>query len=130
MAKKEKDNNEPFYELGDIIGVIKESETNDWAKIIAYFNWLSEKKKGDKTTIDIRNYNFGKKQIGKGISLTSEEADRLTNILLENDFGTLEELEKAVQRKRNFFTVTDEIDSKLLDEVDENGMYNIIINAR
>ena len=130
MAKKDKDDNQPFYEIGDVIGIIKESGTNDWAKIVAYFNWLSKKKKGDKTTIDIRNYNFGSKQIGKGISLTSEEADRLTNILLENDFGSLEDLEKAVQRKRNFFTVTDEIDSKLLDEIDENGMYNIIINAR
>ena len=63
---------------------------------------MSDKKRGDKTTLDIRNYNFGTKQIGKGISLSSEEADRLTNILLENDFGSLDELEKAVKRKKNF----------------------------
>lgn len=124
MAKKEKDSNEPFYEIGDILGVVKESSTTDWSKVVAYFNWLSEKKKGDKQTLDIRNYNFGSKQIGKGISLSSEEADRLTNILLENDFGSLEELEKAVKRKRNFFTITNEIDDALLNE----EMYHIKIN--
>lgn len=116
MAKKDKDDNQPFYELGDILGVVKESTTTDWSKIVAYFDWLSDKKKGDKTTLDIRNYNFGTKQIGKGISLSNEEADRLTQILLENDFGKLEDLEAAVKRKRNFFTITDEIDKELLDE--------------
>ena len=132
MAKKDQyeSNNEPFYEMGDILGIIKESDTTDWSKVVAYFTWLSKKKKGDKTTLDIRNYNFGTKQIGKGISLSSEEADRLTNILLENDFGSLEDLENAVKRKRNFFTVTDEIDSNMLDEIDDNGYYNIIINTR
>ena len=129
MGKKDKDENQPFYEIGDILGVVKESETTDWGKVVAYFNWLSEKKKGDKTTLDIRNYNFGTKQIGKGISLSSEEADRLTNILLENDFGSLEELEKAVKRKRDFFTITDEIDTALLDEIDNNGMYRIEIKV-
>ena len=83
MAKKDNSNNEPFYEIGDILGIVKESGTTDWSKVVAYFNWLSEKKKGDKTTLDIRNYNFSSKQIGKGVSLSHEEADRLTSILLE-----------------------------------------------
>ena len=125
MVKKDKDFNEPFYEIGDILGVVKESSTTDWSKVVAYFNWLSEKKKGDKTTLDIRNYNFGTKQIGKGISLSSEEADRLTNILLENDFGTLEELEKAIKRKKNFFTIIDDIDSVLSND----GLYHIDIKV-
>lgn len=130
MAKKEKDDNQPFYEIGDILGVVKESNTTDWSKVVAYFNWLAnDKRKESTTTLDIRNYNFGTKQIGKGISLSSEEADRLTNILLENDFGSLEELEKALKRKRNFFTITDEIDTALLDEVDNNGMYRIEIKV-
>lgn len=123
---KEKNDNQPFAEIGDILGVVKESGTTDWSKVVAYFNWLSEKKKGDKETLDIRNYNFSSKQIGKGISLSSEEADRLTNILLENDFGSLEELEKAVERKRNFFTIKDEIDNTLL--FDEDDMLRIEIN--
>ena len=125
MAKKDADNDKPFYEIGDVLGVIKESGTTDWSKVVAYFNWLSDKKRGDKTTLDIRNYNFGSKQIGKGISLSSEEADRLTNILLENDFGSLDELEKAIKRKRNYFTITDEIDNILSDD----GMYRIEINV-
>lgn len=125
MAKKDKDDNQPFYELGDILGVIKESETTDWSKVVAYFNWLSEKKRGDKTTLDIRNYNFGTKQIGKGISLSTEEAERLTNVLLENDFGSLDELEKAIKRKKNFFTITNDINNAL----DEDDMYRIEINV-
>jgi len=112
-----------FAEIGDVLGIVKESGTTDWCKVLAYFDWLSEKKKGDKTTLDVRNYNFNTKKIGKGISLSSEEADRLTNILLENDFGSLEELEKAVKRKRNFFCVKDEIDAALM----EDDMYTIEI---
>jgi len=121
-----KENGQVFAEIGDILGIVKESGTTDWSKVVAYFNWLSEKKKGDKCTLDIRNYNFGTKQIGKGISLSTEEADRLTNILLENDFGSISELEKALEKKRNFFCVKDEIDSALLDE--DDGMYHIEIN--
>ena len=114
-----------FAEIGDMLGVVKESGTTDWTKVVAYFNWLSDKKKGDKTTLDIRNYNFSTKRIGKGISLSNEETDRLVQILLENDFGTLEDLEAAVKRKRNFFTVQDEIDNKLIE--DEEDMYVIDI---
>lgn len=124
-----KDNTENYAEIGDILGVIKESGTTDWCKVLAYFNWLSEKKKGDKTTLDVRNYNFNTKKIGKGISLNTEEAERLTQILLDNDFGKIEDLEKAIKRKRNFFCIKDEIDNALLDVVDESddGMYTIEI---
>lgn len=123
MARKIKDDSEPFYELGEVLGVVKESDTTDWGKVVAYFTWLKKTKGGDKTTLDVRNYNFGTRQIGKGISLSSEEADRLTDILLEHDFGSVEELEKALRRKKDFFTISDEIDSSLSDD----GMYNIII---
>jgi len=42
------------------------------------------------------------------------------------DFGSISELEKALEKKRNFFCVKDEIDSALLDE--DDGMYHIEIN--
>lgn len=122
---KEKDSSTQYAEIGNVLGVIKESGTTDWTKVVAYFNWLSEKKKGDKETLDIRNYNFSTKKIGKGITLSNEEADVLTRILLENDFGRIEDLEAAVKRKRNFFSISNEIENKLLDEDD---MYTIEIN--
>lgn len=121
---KEKDSSTQYAEIGNVLGIIKESGTTDWTKVVAYFNWLTEKKKGDKETLDIRNYNFSTKRIGKGITLSNEEADVLTRILLENDFGTIEDLEAAIKRKRNFFCITDEIENKLLDEED---MYTIEI---
>jgi hypothetical protein len=87
-------------DIEEVIGVLKENDKNDWVKAVARISW------GDNpATLDIRNINMAKMQPMKGISLSDEEADRLTTILLENDYGDLAELEAAVKRKKSRFTV-------------------------
>lgn len=123
MKMSKKNNTTVFYEMGDLLGVIKESDTTDWSKIISYFNWISDKKKGDKETIDIRNYNFKTNQMGKGISLSVDECEKLTSILLENDFANIDDLKKALKKKMNFFASVNEIEDGLTDD----GLYHINI---
>lgn len=119
MAKK-KDNDNFTYEIEDIVGIVRENDTHDWVKAVMLVAW------GDNPiTLDIRSINLKSKRIGKGISLTNEDTDRLVNILLENDYGSLEELENAVKRRRSFFTIEEKpID---IDECDDDGYYHIEI---
>jgi hypothetical protein len=67
---------------------------------------------------------MAKQQPMKGISLSDEEADRLVDILLESDFGSLDTLTKAVDRKKSRFTVM----SSENDCFDEDAPYVIEIN--
>jgi hypothetical protein len=87
-------------EIEEFISVLKESDKHDWAKAVARISW-----NGNPTTLDIRSMNVAQNKAGKGISLSDEEADRLVDILLDNDYGSLESLTKAVDRKKSRFTV-------------------------
>jgi hypothetical protein len=82
------------FEIEEFIGTIKESDKHDWCKAVAKISWNDSP-----ATLDIRNMNMSQNRIGKGISLSDEEADKLTDIMLENDFGSLETLESALKRK-------------------------------
>lgn len=121
MGKKSKAT-EFTYEVEDIVGIIRETDRHDWIKAVLKIAWSN-----DMNTLDIRSINLKNKKLGKGISLSNEDADRLVNILLENNFGSLEDLEKAIKRKRSFFTVEEKpID---IGECDEDYMYNIDIKV-
>lgn len=109
--KKDTDKNFT-YNIEEYIGSLKESTSHDWAKAVLRISWNE-----NPSTLDIRSVNMAQKRIGKGISLSNEEVDRLVSILLEQDYGTIEDLEKALKKKRSFFTITDDID-KVLDEDD------------
>jgi hypothetical protein len=87
-------------EIEEIIGVLKENDHNDWIKAVGRVAWND-----NPATVDIRNFNMAKQQPMKGISLSDEEADRLVDILLENDYGSMEAITSAVERKKSRFTV-------------------------
>jgi len=102
-SKKRKKPNEDFkFTIEEVLGVIKESSKHDWCKAIAKITWDS-----NPTTLDVRNINMSNNRIGKGISLSDDEANSLIDILLECDYGTLEALEKAIDKKRKRFTISD-----------------------
>lgn len=88
------------YEIESYIGTIKESDKHNWTKSVIKISWND-----NPSTLDIRNLNIAQNRIGRGISLSNEEADRLVDILVENDYGTMETLEEAIKRKRRMFTV-------------------------
>lgn len=88
------------YEIEDYIGTIKESKSHDWTKSVIRISW------GDNApTLDIRNVNIKDNRIGKGISLTNEEADRLVDLLVKNDYGSVSELKSAIKRKESIYQV-------------------------
>lgn len=94
-------NNDFSYSIEEFISPIKESKSN-WTKSIARIKW------GDNpTTVDIRNMNIQDERMGKGISLSDEEANLLAELLVENDFGRIEELEKALTRRKQLYTPLD-----------------------
>lgn len=90
-------------EITEFIAPIKESESHDWVKGVARIVW------GDNPeTLDIRKLNMAQNRIGAGISLSDEEADALTNILLDNDYGDIENIKKALERKESRFKLKEE----------------------
>ena len=91
------------YNIEEFIGTIKDSPKNTaWTKAVLRIQW------GDNpTTLDIRQVKMDDDVvIGKGISMSNEEADRLIKILLDKGYGTIDDLEKALTKKKSFFTVT------------------------
>ena len=104
--KKDKDFS---YTIEQFVGSVKESDKSDWCKAVLRMKW------GDNpTSLDIRNVDMNpdNRRIGKGISLTNEEADKLVSILLDEGYGSLESLEKAIEKKKSFFTVSKEKDDE------------------
>lgn len=111
MKDKKKKIEDFSFEIKEFIGVLKESDKHDWCKAVTKISWND-----NPPTIDIRNINVSQNKIGKGISLTDEEADRLVDILLENDYGSLDILTKALERKRSRFTVLKDFDQCFTDD--------------
>lgn len=101
MAKK---NDDFTCDIIERIGYIKPptDAAKSWCKSVMRIKW------GDNpATLDIRNTveSDGDMRVGKGISLSNEEADRLVSILLDSGYGSLEDLEAAVKRRVDIFKV-------------------------
>ena len=94
--KKKFSKEELTFHIEEILGALKESDTHDWAKAALRISW------GDRPpTLDIRSFNFKTNSPGKGISLSEEEAESLVEVLLENEYGTLESLTSALKKKKS-----------------------------
>lgn len=91
----------PIQNVEEVIGVLTESDKNDWCKAVARIAWNDEP-----TTLNIRNMNLSQMKAFKGVKLTDEETDKLVDILLDNDYGSLESIEKALNKKKSRFTVS------------------------
>lgn len=113
MARRDK---EDFsYNIEEFIAPLKESNKNDWVKGVARIKW------GDNpTTLDIRNINLATNSAYRGISLSDEEADELTNILLDEGYGDIEEIEKCIKKRKSMFEymTIDETKDYLKDDDD------------
>lgn len=103
MAKNKDDFS---YEMIELLGSVKESPSSDWSKSVARISW-----NGNPSTIDIRNMNLSQEIMGKGISLTDEEADALVDLLLSEDYGSINAIEDALNKKKKRFTIDDEFNN-------------------
>lgn len=111
MAKKD---SEFKGVIEEVVGVLREYETHDWATVLARISWNDNPSK-----LEIRQINLSKDIIGKGVSFTDEEAERLTDMLIESDYGSVDAMQEAIKRKVSRFTVSSEVDDKIL----ENGLF-------
>lgn len=115
MASKDKDFK---YNIEDVFGVVKENPSSGWCKMVMKMQW------GDNpSTVDIRQMKMSEDNTicGKGISLSNEETDKLVKLLLDRGYGTIEDLETALQKKKDFFTTSN-------DKKDNDDMLIIDIN--
>lgn len=97
MAKR--NNNKDFeYSIEEFIAPLKESDKNDWVKGVARIKW------GDNpTTLDIRNINLASNSAYRGISLSDEEADTLVKVLLDQGYGSVDEIIEALEHRQSMF---------------------------
>lgn len=86
MAKNKDFKHEVIEHLTDL-----KEYNSDYSKSVLRMIW------GDNPiTVDIRMMNKSKDFIGKGISLTDEECDKLVDTLLDNGYGTIEKMKEVI----------------------------------
>ena len=115
-----KQNKDIKFKIEEFIAPITENQKHDWIKGVAKISWNDNPPK-----LDIRNMNLAHNRMGAGISLTDEEVDKLVDILLENDYGSLESIEKALKKKKSRFTISQDADKCFVDDDDEELIINV-----
>lgn len=111
------------HEVIERIDTLKES--NNYSKEVLRMIW------GDNpVTVDIRTVNKTNDFIGKGISLSDEECDKLVDILLDRGYGSIEKIKEVLvknMRRTNTEIKSIEDCEELIDAVyeDDDG-YTVI----
>lgn len=111
------------HEVIERIDTLKES--NNYSKEVLRMIW------GDNpVTVDIRMVNKTNDFIGKGISLSDEECDKLVDILLDRGYGSIEKIKEVLvknMRRTNTEIKSIEDCEELIDAVyeDDDG-YTVI----
>ena len=90
MAKSNK--KEITHEVIEHIADLKESE--NYTKSVMRMIWND-----NPITVDIRMVNKKNDFIGKGISLTDEECDKLVDILIDAGYGSTEKMKEAIVKE-------------------------------
>lgn len=75
-----KDNKEFKYEVIRTIGVLSTNEKTGWRRLLRLISW-----NGGEAKYDLRDWSPDDEKMGKGVSLTREEAKKLIPLLNEED---------------------------------------------
>ena len=103
--------NKHEYEVLEFYGNVRGKEDN-WGITLTRMKWDE-----NPPTVNIRNTNLMKGIVGKGVSLTDEETNAVVDILLNNDFGSIEAIESALERRRSLTSYgVIEADFEVLEE--------------
>ena len=112
MAKKQKRKKShrgdySNYLIEELYGVISKAEKETgWDKCVARAHFIDKP-----STIDIRRLKVSDEEeilsIGKGISLTNEEADTTVDILLKLGYGNNDVLESEISRRKALYGLED-----------------------
>ena len=120
MSKNKKDFDNEIIEH---IAVLKESDK--YSKEVVRMRWFD-----NPITVDIRMVNKTNDFIGKGISLSDEECDKLVDILLDRGYGSIDKIKEVLvknMRRTNTEIKSIEDCEELIDAVyeDDDG-YTVI----
>lgn len=83
-------------EVIEVLGYVRGDATG-WGINVSKISWNDAP-----STLNIRQVNEAQDYIGKGIAISDIEADALANILIKNDYGSVDELKEAVKRRELF----------------------------
>lgn len=86
------------FEVVEFMGNIRGPEDN-WGITVTRMKWNE-----DVPTVNIRSTNLMKGIVGKGVALSDEETDLLVDTLLAKDYGSIDALETALERRRSRLT--------------------------
>ena len=75
-----KENKEFKYEVIRTIGVLSTNEKTGWRRLLRLISW-----NGGEAKYDLRDWSPDDEKMGKGVSLTREEAKKLIPLLSEED---------------------------------------------
>lgn len=75
-----KDNKEFKYEVIRTIGVLSTNEKTGWRRLLRLISW-----NGGEAKYDLRDWSPDDEKMGKGVSLTREEAKKLIPLLNEEE---------------------------------------------
>lgn len=75
-----KENKEFKYEVIRTIGVLSTNEKTGWRRLLRLISW-----NGGEAKYDLRDWSPDDEKMGKGVSLTREEAKKLIPLLNEED---------------------------------------------
>jgi hypothetical protein len=97
----DKGKNYSRYSIEETICALSRNEKTKWGKFV-----VKASMDNSPATLDIRNLrenDDGTYIIGKGISLHDNEADTLTESLVDNGYGNLDKLEASCKRRRDIY---------------------------
>ena len=95
------------YSIKEILATISEKKNSNFGKYVA--KCAFDKKA---PTIDIRNLGItddGNYIIGKGISLTPDETEKLSNVLIDLGYGDTIKMEDSIKKRKKMYGFDDEI---------------------
>ena len=113
MSRKEKDDFN--YEIDKNFDHIIDEGANT-SIILRRISW-----NGNPFKVDLRKYRYedGKEIMGKGVSLTDEAADTLTETLAENGYGNTKKILKGIKDREDYIESLNTIDEP--DNFSDNG---------
>ena len=120
MAKKEFKS-----EIVEHIAVLKESER--YQKEVLRMIWND-----NPVTVDIRSVDKQNNFVGKGISLSDEECDKLVDILLDRGYGSVDKIKEVLvknMRRTNTEIKSFENCEEFIDCIYEDSEGNTIVDV-
>lgn len=104
------------YEIKEVLGTVTPTEDLRTPIIKGVLRTLLKTADGiEEEGIDIRRFNRNTNMVFGGIRLTIEEAHRVCDILLDLGYGTTENIEEALKKRKEL------TGSKLILEEEQNG---------